>query len=101
MGRIYEYSLEEQKILFPEKFITSEKKVNTIKEDDDTSRILDIIYDSIVNKNESIIFDISHVSNDKIIEIRDLFKSHQFGYSELSCCEDQIVFAAIDKEMQS
>jgi hypothetical protein len=122
MGRIYEYSIEEQRILFPEKFITSEKKVNTsyeddyrgktgrtvrrkitrnLKDSDDVFRILDIIYDAIKSLADMIIFDINNVSDKKVSEVRDLFKSHQFGYSELGVYEDtHLVFAAMDIDLE-
>ena len=116
MGRIYEYSIEEQRILFPEKFTnnntyTSDYKRMTgrtvkkeikrsLKDDDTIESILDSIYDAIRSLADMIIFDINNVSNNKIDEVRNLFKSNQFGYSELGVYEDKIVFAAMDIELE-
>lgn len=115
MGRIYEYSIEEQRILFPEKFVTNTNYADdyrgktgrtakkdikrNLKETDEISDILDIIYNGIKSLAELIIFDIHNISDKKIGEIRDLFKSHQFGYSELGVYGDSIVFAAMDVEL--
>ena len=111
---IYEYSTEEQRILFPEKFTNNtyeddyKRKTGrtvrrtikrNLKETDDEFRILDIIYEGIKSLADLIVFDISCISNEKINEIKDLFKSHQFGYSELGVYEDRLVFAAMDVEL--
>jgi hypothetical protein len=116
MGRICEYSIEEQRILFPEKFINNNtyeedykrktgrnvKKTikRSLKDSNDVFDILDSIYDGFKNLADLLVFDISHVSDKKVNEIRDLFKSHQFGYSELGVYGDDIIFAAMDVEME-
>ena len=118
MGMVYEYSIEEQRILFPEKFTNASNtsyeddyKIKTgrtvrrtikrsLKDDTTIEFILDSIYGAIRSLADMIIFDINNASNNKIDEVRNLFKSYQFGYSELGVYEDKIVFAAMDIELE-
>jgi hypothetical protein len=73
---------------------TAKKAIGGILEEtDDSVSILEFISNGITNMSDLIIFDINHVSDKKVTEVRDLFRINQFGYSELkNVYEDRIVF---------
>ena len=74
---------------------TAKKAIGGILEEtDDAVSILEFISNAITNMGDLIIFDINHVSDKKVTEVRDLFRINQLGYSELkNVYEDRIVFA--------
>lgn len=73
---------------------TAQIAIGGILEESDTEEALkEFVSTAISNFADLIVFDINHVSNDKVNEVRNLFRINEFGFREIpNVYEDRIVF---------
>ena len=76
---------------------TAVKAVGGILDETDNDDIItQFVMEAITNCAELIVFDINHVSNEKVQMVLELFRIKELGYKELeNVYEDRIVFYAI------